>query len=97
MMEAKSLSLIALVVSLLGAGSRLAGGFGGLNQTQVRALLAYSSIGHIGWIIFGLSSRESTIKVYFVIYIFISVCIFMSLWASDSRNLKNLGALGSLS
>uniref|UniRef100_A0AB38ZG14 NADH-ubiquinone oxidoreductase chain 2 n=1 Tax=Lumbriclymenella robusta TaxID=3138170 RepID=A0AB38ZG14_9ANNE len=29
----------------------LVGGIGGLNQTQLRAILAYSSIGHMGWII----------------------------------------------
>ena len=93
LMEAKSLSFLALLVCLLGAGSRLAGGFGGLNQTQVRALLAYSSIGHIGWILFGLSSSERTIKIYFMIYVAISICVFLSLWASDSGNLKNLRAL----
>jgi NADH:ubiquinone oxidoreductase subunit 2 (subunit N) len=28
--------------------SSLIGGVGGINQTQVRAIIAYSSIGHIG-------------------------------------------------
>ena len=31
--------------------SAIVGGLGGLNQTQLRTILAFSSIGHIGWII----------------------------------------------
>lgn len=40
--------LIACVVCFIGMGSSLVGGLGGMNQTQIRALLAYSSIGHLG-------------------------------------------------
>lgn len=90
-------ALIIFLICIIGAGSRLAGGLGGLNQTQVRALLAYSSIGHIGWIIFGLCSRESSIKIYFRIYILISVCLFISLWILDSGSLKLLGSLSKSS
>ena len=89
--------LMVFLVCLLGAGSRLIGGLGGLNQTQVRALLAYSSIGHIGWILFGLSSRENSIKIYFTIYVLISVCIFLRLWGLDAGGLKTLGSLSNAS
>ena len=37
-----------LVLCFLAVGSSLVGGVGGINQTQVRALIAYSSIGHLG-------------------------------------------------
>ena len=37
-----------IVIGLL---STLVGGWGGLNQTQLRKILAYSSIAHLGWII----------------------------------------------
>ncbi|MGL5141562.1 MAG: proton-conducting transporter membrane subunit [Acinetobacter baumannii] len=33
---------------MFSAGSRIIGGIGGINQTQLRALIAYSSIGHLG-------------------------------------------------
>nr|YP_009239752.1 NADH dehydrogenase subunit 2 [Turritella bacillum]AMM72630.1 NADH dehydrogenase subunit 2 [Turritella bacillum] len=78
---------------LLGAGSSMAGGLGGMNQTQIRALLAYSSIGHMGWMLFAICCGESSVKIYFLVYVLISICIFISLWAMDSGNLKNLSVL----
>nr|YP_636920.1 NADH dehydrogenase subunit 2 [Diretmoides veriginae]BAC23438.1 NADH dehydrogenase subunit 2 [Diretmoides veriginae] len=36
---------------LLGLSSMLIGGWGGLNQTQLRKILAYSSIAHLGWMV----------------------------------------------
>jgi NADH:ubiquinone oxidoreductase subunit 2 (subunit N) len=39
---------LLIIVSFFAAGSRLIGGLGGINQTQLRALVAYSSIGHLG-------------------------------------------------
>jgi NADH:ubiquinone oxidoreductase subunit 2 (subunit N) len=53
------------------------GGIGGINQTQLRALLAYSSIAHLGWIIYCCFLRERRIKIYFGIYFFITICIFL--------------------
>nr|YP_010713523.1 NADH dehydrogenase subunit 2 [Lyncina vitellus]WDA98655.1 NADH dehydrogenase subunit 2 [Lyncina vitellus] len=84
---------LLLVFCVLSAGSSFVGGIGGVNQTQVRALLAYSSIGHLGWIMFGLIHSEWVMKSYFMIYVFISFCLFMSLWYSNSGTMKNLGSL----
>nr|YP_004717873.1 NADH dehydrogenase subunit 2 [Lebiasina astrigata]QCI56115.1 NADH dehydrogenase subunit 2 [Lebiasina astrigata]BAK42174.1 NADH dehydrogenase subunit 2 [Lebiasina astrigata]BBU25541.1 NADH dehydrogenase subunit 2 [Lebiasina multimaculata] len=39
------------VLILLGILSTLVGGWGGMNQTQLRKILAYSSIAHLGWMI----------------------------------------------
>nr|YP_010577078.1 NADH dehydrogenase subunit 2 [Tristichotrochus unicus]UZN92196.1 NADH dehydrogenase subunit 2 [Tristichotrochus unicus] len=72
------------VMILLSAGmSGLVGGIGGLNQTQIRALLAYSSIGHIGWMLMCVTLSQSVLKTYFLIYFIISVCIFAALWHSE--------------
>lgn len=93
----RSLSRILLVflICVLAAGSRLVGGAGGLNQTQIRSLIAYSSIGHIGWVLFGLRSRENRIKLYFSIYVIISICLFFSLWMLDAFSIKILGSLSN--
>nr|YP_010472551.1 NADH dehydrogenase subunit 2 [Erronea errones]YP_010713640.1 NADH dehydrogenase subunit 2 [Erronea caurica]UVG40736.1 NADH dehydrogenase subunit 2 [Erronea errones]WDA98772.1 NADH dehydrogenase subunit 2 [Erronea caurica] len=87
---------LLLLICLISAGSSLIGGIGGVNQTQVRALLAYSSIGHLGWIMFGLMHSEWVMKIYFMIYVFISFCLFMSLWYSDSGMMKNLDSIKSV-
>nr|AIZ68591.1 NADH dehydrogenase subunit 2 [Provanna sp. JWQ-2014] len=78
---------------LASIGSSLIGGIGGLNQTQIRALLAYSSIGHLGWITFALIHSNWAMKVYLSIYILISFCIFMSLWHMNLGGIKNLNNL----
>lgn len=36
------------ILLLLGLTSTLVGGWGGLNQTQLRKILAYSSVAHLG-------------------------------------------------
>nr|YP_010241804.1 NADH dehydrogenase subunit 2 [Xenophora japonica]QTI82492.1 NADH dehydrogenase subunit 2 [Xenophora japonica] len=78
---------------ILASVSSLIGGIGGMNQTQVRALLAYSSIGHLGWLVFASLYGDWLVKMYLSIYILISVCIFLSLYYSNMismMNLKNL-------
>nr|YP_010891527.1 NADH dehydrogenase subunit 2 [Desbruyeresia armata]WJK73063.1 NADH dehydrogenase subunit 2 [Desbruyeresia armata] len=82
-----------IVLALIGSGSSLIGGLGGMNQTQIRALLAYSSIGHLGWIVFGMVHSSWVMKAYFSIYVLISFCIFVSLWYLNSSISKNLGSL----
>jgi len=73
-------SQIIFFLLLIAAGSRLVGGIGGINQTQLRALLAYSSIAHLGWIVFCCFLREARLEAYFGIYFFISLCIFLVIW-----------------
>uniref|UniRef100_A0AB39CC40 NADH-ubiquinone oxidoreductase chain 2 n=1 Tax=Canarium sp. (in: gastropods) TaxID=2046231 RepID=A0AB39CC40_9CAEN len=81
---------VILIISFMCAGSSLMGGVGGMNQTQIRALLAYSSIGHLGWIVFSVLYGDWTMKVYLGIYVFISICIFVSLWYMDLSSMKSL-------
>ncbi|YP_009048977.1 NADH dehydrogenase subunit 2 (mitochondrion) [Pomacea canaliculata] len=77
----------ALLMSLVGAGSSMVGGAGGIGQTQVRVLLAYSSIGHLGWIMFSIVFSSMAAKMYFFIYVLISVGIFLNLWILDAKNM----------
>lgn len=64
-------TLISLAVII----SAIVGALGGLNQTLLRKLLAYSSINHIAWIITALIISESTWLVYFILYSLISVSV----------------------
>jgi len=52
--------------------SGLIGGFGGLNQVRLRKLLAFSSIGHLGWLTGSLLVSDLIWRVYFLIYSFLS-------------------------
>nr|QTT61355.1 NADH dehydrogenase subunit 2 [Tritia sp. p LAG-2017] len=82
-----------LLLCMISAGSALIGGFGGMNQTQIRALLAYSSISHLGWMMFALVHSEWSMKVYLTIYVLISISLFSSLWYNDSGMMKNINNL----
>lgn len=73
----------------LGALGALIGGFGGLAQSHFRPLLAYSSIGHMGWIIAGATFSPNIAGIYFLLYIIFSVPI---LWASYLGNISSINS-----
>nr|YP_010271975.1 NADH dehydrogenase subunit 2 [Marphysa victori]UKB88238.1 NADH dehydrogenase subunit 2 [Marphysa victori] len=55
-------------IFLIAASSSLVGGILGLNQTQLAPLLAYSSIGHLGWILAIIYNSNYMGVLYFSIY-----------------------------
>lgn len=52
--------------------SVLFGSLGGLNQTSLRKLIAFSSINHLRWILISLIYREIIWINYFIFYIFLN-------------------------
>lgn len=67
---------ILLILSIL---SIIAGSWGGLNQTQLRKILAYSSITHIGWIITTLTYNPNITIFYLLTYIILTTTAFLAL------------------
>nr|QNJ59962.1 NADH dehydrogenase subunit 2 [Melanoplus confusus] len=55
--------------------SIIIGAMGGLNQTSLRQILAYSSISHLGWMISSLMVSENTWELYLIIYSLLSLII----------------------
>ena len=68
------------VVTVLAALSMLVGAFGALRQTNIKRLIAYSSIIHVGFILMGLVTASDegirSVLVYLSIYMVMSVGIF---------------------
>nr|YP_010614442.1 NADH dehydrogenase subunit 2 [Chitala chitala]WAS32721.1 NADH dehydrogenase subunit 2 [Chitala chitala] len=64
---------------LLGLMSTLIGGWGGLNQTQTRKIMAYSSIAHLGWMITVLQFMPDLTVLNLTIYITMTSAIFLTL------------------
>lgn len=62
----------------LGGINAIIGGVGGMNQSHLRPLLAYSSIGHIGWILTRIYMSPSISIFYITLYIFISLTIIVT-------------------
>ena len=92
--EVSFIEWLFLTFCLIARGSSLLGGVGGINQTQIRALLAYSSIGHLGWIIFAGLHRTWAMAFYFGAYVLISLCLFSALWLRDLSYSKSLAKVG---
>nr|AEW48050.1 NADH dehydrogenase subunit 2 [Parastegana drosophiloides] len=58
--------------------SVIIGALGGINQTSLRKLMAFSSINHLGWMLSSLNTNESIWMIYFFMYSFLSITlIFM--------------------
>ena len=53
------------------------GRLGGLNQTSLRKLIAFSSINHLGWILAGIINNENLWLTYFSFYVFLSIRIIL--------------------
>nr|AMY60805.1 NADH dehydrogenase subunit 2 [Micropotamogale ruwenzorii] len=53
------------------------GGWGGLNQTQLRKILAYSSIAHLGWMTTSTCYSPTLMMFYFTTYIIMTIPTFM--------------------
>nr|WNH38304.1 NADH dehydrogenase subunit 2 [Myrichthys colubrinus] len=63
----------------LGLISALVGGWGGLNQTQLRKILAYSSIAHMGWMTMVLAYAPNLMLLNLIIYITMTYTAFTTL------------------
>uniref|UniRef100_UPI0001982844 NADH dehydrogenase subunit 2 n=1 Tax=Hydroscapha granulum TaxID=426698 RepID=UPI0001982844 len=57
----------------------LIGGLGGINQTSLRKILAYSSINHLSWMMAAMMISETMWMYYFLFYCFISINIMILL------------------
>lgn len=78
-----SLNQSSLILTIAALG-RLTGGVGGLNQTQLRPLFAYSSIGHLGWII--SSPSFLILSIYLIIYISLTSAIIIIFWKLSTKH-----------
>nr|YP_004733160.1 NADH dehydrogenase subunit 2 [Koreocobitis naktongensis]AEE11931.1 NADH dehydrogenase subunit 2 [Koreocobitis naktongensis] len=78
------------LLSSLGLLSTLIGGWGGLNQTQLRKILAYSSIAHMGWMIIILQFSPQLTLLALGTYIFMTTTAFLSFKMSLATKINSL-------
>nr|AQR57243.1 NADH dehydrogenase subunit 2 [Pundamilia sp. 'pink anal fin'] len=75
---------------ILGLTSTFVGGWGGLNQTQLRKILAYSSIAHLGWMIIVLQFSPSLTLLTLLIYLIMTFSMFLMFKLNKSTNINTL-------
>nr|ART65991.1 NADH dehydrogenase subunit 2 [Stereomastis sculpta] len=69
-------SLMYLIASL----SAIIGALGGLNQTKLRKLMAFSSINHMAWMLSAILMNHSSWMLYFLFYSLMSFSIIILLF-----------------
>nr|NP_739621.1 NADH dehydrogenase subunit 2 [Aphredoderus sayanus]BAC23152.1 NADH dehydrogenase subunit 2 [Aphredoderus sayanus] len=75
---------------ILGLLSTLVGGWGGLNQTQLRKLLAYSSIAHLGWMILVMQFSPQLTTLALLIYMTMTFSAFMLMKMNNTTNIRSM-------
>nr|AIL82358.1 NADH dehydrogenase subunit 2 [Lygodactylus ocellatus] len=80
---------------IIGLTSALIGGWLGLNQTQTRKLLAFSSIAHMGWLVTALTLSPKLATMTLMIYIFMTATMFLALSPTETKTLPDLSTLHS--
>nr|AAR28209.1 NADH dehydrogenase subunit 2 [Salpinctes obsoletus] len=78
---------LLLTMALL---STALGGWMGLNQTQIRKILAFSSISHLGWMAIIISYNPKLTLLNFYLYTLMTMAVFLSLSSMKALNLPTL-------
>nr|QBA55736.1 NADH dehydrogenase subunit 2 [Papio anubis] len=78
---------ILLILSTL---SIAVGSWGGLNQTQLRKILGYSSITHTGWMMMTLTYNPTITTLYLITYITLTTTMFLTLNLNSSTTTLTL-------
>nr|WNH20634.1 NADH dehydrogenase subunit 2 [Chromis agilis] len=76
----------------LGLTSTLVGGWGGLNQTQLRKILAYSSIAHLGWMILIIQFSPPLTLMALITYMIMTFSIFLTFKLNKATNINMLAS-----
>nr|YP_001604412.1 NADH dehydrogenase subunit 2 [Duttaphrynus melanostictus]AAT07848.1 NADH dehydrogenase subunit 2 [Duttaphrynus melanostictus] len=79
----------------LGLLSTIVGGWGGINQTQIRKVLAFSSIAHLGWMITILKISPQLTILNFTLYILMTSTLFLTFMSLNTKNMYELSTTWS--
>nr|YP_009369680.1 NADH dehydrogenase subunit 2 [Narcine brasiliensis]AMB36419.1 NADH dehydrogenase subunit 2 [Narcine brasiliensis] len=82
------------LLTILGLTSILVGGWGGLNQTQLRKILAYSSIAHLGWMVSILHYMPNLTLLNLIIYMILTSSMFIMLIYINSTKIDSIAPFG---
>ncbi len=90
------------LIVLVSIASMLLGAFAAIGQKNIKRLMAYSSIGHMGYVLIGLAAGTPTgirgVLIYLVTYVFMNAGTFACIIAMrrGGRNLERISDLGGL-
>nr|AAT37303.1 NADH dehydrogenase subunit 2 [Desmognathus fuscus] len=76
----------------LGMLSLLIGGWGGLNQAQLRKMMAYSSIAHLGWMMIVMSYSPNLTLLNLMMYLLLTTSMFLMMMKLLSTNINKMAS-----
>nr|YP_004123271.1 NADH dehydrogenase subunit 2 [Rattus tunneyi]ADD46519.1 NADH dehydrogenase subunit 2 [Rattus tunneyi] len=77
------------ITTILAIASVFIGAWGGLNQTQTRKIMAYSSIAHMGWMVAILPYNPNLTLLNLMIYILLTIPMFISLMTNSATTINS--------
>nr|QWW93416.1 NADH dehydrogenase subunit 2 [Amolops jinjiangensis] len=78
------------LLTIMGLTSILVGGWGGIAQTQLRKIIAFSSIGHLGWMIIIMKYSPQLTLFNFLLYILMTASMFISLMVISATKMSEI-------
>nr|WJH18341.1 NADH-ubiquinone oxidoreductase chain 2 [Zanclostomus javanicus] len=78
------------LMSTMAIASAALGGWMGLNQTQVRKILAFSSISHLGWMTIIIIYNPNLTMLNFLIYSIMTSAVFLTLNTTKALKLSTM-------
>jgi NADH-quinone oxidoreductase subunit N len=91
------------VIVFISIASMLLGAFAAIGQTNIKRLMAYSSIGHVGFALVGLAAGSESgvrgVAVYMIIYLVMTLGTFAFILAMRTKDgqVENISDLAGLS
>jgi NADH-quinone oxidoreductase subunit N len=91
------------IITFLSVASMIIGSFGAIKQNNLKRLLAYSAIGHVGYMLIGLATQNEfgleSLTIYMIVYGLLSAGIFALITMIQIKGKENyeLAALTGLS
>ncbi len=91
------------IIWALSVASMLLGAVAAINQKNIKRLMAYSSIGHVGYALIGLAAGSAAgvrgILIYMAIYLFMNIGTFAAILCMrrQGKAVENIGDLAGLS
>nr|YP_009379406.1 NADH dehydrogenase subunit 2 [Cypseloides fumigatus]ARQ81265.1 NADH dehydrogenase subunit 2 [Cypseloides fumigatus] len=83
-------SLNSTLLTIMAILSTALGGWMGLNQTQIRKILAFSSISHLGWMTIILIYNPKLTLLTFYMYCLMTVTVFLTLNTTKTLKLSTM-------
>nr|YP_008080432.1 NADH dehydrogenase subunit 2 [Antigone vipio]ACN53710.1 NADH dehydrogenase subunit 2 [Antigone vipio] len=83
-------SLNPILLTSMAIASAALGGWMGLNQTQIRKILAFSSISHLGWMTIIIMYSPKLTMLTFYLYSLMTITVFLTLNTTKALKLSTM-------